>query len=549
MGAFRLPFRTFLLVVLICFADCFRSFSFHHHRPAGSPARMSLSSTMQPSGDCNLANANKYIIISGVERAAYFAELANPLLPGPIFPAGACPLQGTALHAAEDFNPQSVSSDMLTDNSLFVWFSDRLLSEEQETLRKQARLNLMLLPPGGANDDKNLRLVKLLLPKWLLTEQRKAAVVEAGMWSHFLSLTLPDIESNVHLLPELRIGVDAFELRVDFLADRSAHNVHAQLAHLRAACPLPVVYTVRTKGQLGQYPDEDVQGIEELLMEGLRAGVEWIDVEASLPQPLQHKLKQLVQTNLRYQNTRVIGSVHSANPQSESDLEGLFHSASSQGWADIAKVVVGTSSPKDCDAIHRVAESILDIPYIGLCLGKDGERSRVLNKRFTPVTHPLLTEAAPGQLSAQELQKRRQEEGLLAPMQYYLFGKPIQQSLSPKMHNSAFQTLLLPYTYSLAERDNVEEYGSIINSPTFGGASVTIPYKEVIIPDYRDYDRNALSVGAVNTIVPTKNRRMVGYNTDWQGIHTPIERLLQRTKPNLSQHATALVIGAGTVQS
>ena len=52
---------------------------------------------------------------------------------------------------------------------------------------------------------------------------------------------------------------------------------------------------------------------------------------------------------------------------------------------------------------------------------------------------------------------RRVQEGLLIPRQYYLFGTPIKQSLSPAMHNGAFQALLLPHKYSLNEKSDVSK--------------------------------------------------------------------------------------------
>ena len=52
-------------------------------------------------------------------------------------------------------------------------------------------------------------------------------------------------------------------------------------------------------------------------------------------------------------------------------------------------------------------------PYIGLCLGEKGSFSRVLNKRFTPVTHDIIGTAAPGQLSAAKLMEIRETKGMI----------------------------------------------------------------------------------------------------------------------------------------
>jgi len=97
------------------------------------------------------------------------------------------------------------------------------------------------------------------------------------MWTHFLSLTAPQVEDIVPILDKLSVGVDALELRVDLLRDRSVSSIHSQIAALRdnhSSKNLKIVYTVRTIRQIGQYPDDDFEGICNLLKEGLRAGVE-----------------------------------------------------------------------------------------------------------------------------------------------------------------------------------------------------------------------------------------------------------------------------------
>jgi shikimate dehydrogenase len=49
-----------------------------------------------------------------------------------------------------------------------------------------------------------------------------------------------------------------------------------------------------------------------------------------------------------------------------------------------------------------------------------------------------------------------------------------------------------------------------------GGVSVTIPFKEEIIPLIEALDPQAARIGAVNTVV-NRDGRLTGYNTDWLG--------------------------------
>ena len=333
-------------------------------------------------------------------------------------------------------------------------------------------------------------------------------LIDAGEWSHFLSLTYPSIDEALPNLSELRLGIDAFELRVDLLKDHSPISIHRQITLLRDFCPLPIVYTVRTKGQLGNFDLEPSKPIIELLKEGLKAGVEWLDVEACLPIEDIKEIAELVKTKYN-QTTKILGSLHNVNVQSRESLEKMFESCDLFGQADILKVVTGAANEKDCQLIHEVGNSnVFGKPYIGLCLGPEGANSRVLNRRFTPVTHKLMSAAAPGQMTVEELMTARLEQNLIKPKQFYLFGNPIQQSQSPAMHNRAFKTLLLPHIYSLFESNDIEIYNEVLNNKSTGGISVTIPHKETIIP-YLDELRDAAK--AIGSYKIAKRRELIKF--------------------------------------
>ncbi len=104
---------------------------------------------------------------------------------------------------------------------------------------------------------------------------------------------------------------------------------------------------------------------------------------------------------------------------------------------------------------------------------------------------------------------------------YGIIGYPVHHSLSPVIHNTAFHLLGVEAVYkilpvapeelavffrALKEKDN----------PVFG-LNVTVPYKEKVIPYLDSLAPLAQRVGAVNTVVVTKDRRLIGYNTDAPG--------------------------------
>ena len=98
-----------------------------------------------------------------------------------------------------------------------------------------------------------------------------------------------------------------------------------------------------------------------------------------------------------------------------------------------------------------------------------------------------------------------------------VIGNPIEHSLSPAIHNAAFQKLGLNYVY-LAWK--VEAIGEAIRGlralGNFCGASVTIPHKVSAIPFLDHVESTARQIGAINTIVAAKGQ-LTGYNTDATG--------------------------------
>ncbi|MGQ9689368.1 MAG: shikimate dehydrogenase [Desulfobaccales bacterium] len=105
---------------------------------------------------------------------------------------------------------------------------------------------------------------------------------------------------------------------------------------------------------------------------------------------------------------------------------------------------------------------------------------------------------------------------------YGLLGRPVAHSLSPAMHNAAFRELGINAVYvAFPVRDLVLAVGGL-RGLEIGGASVTIPFKEEIIPLLDEIDPQAVKIGAVNTVV-NRDGRLVGYNTDWLGALRALE--------------------------
>lgn len=121
-----------------------------------------------------------------------------------------------------------------------------------------------------------------------------------------------------------------------------------------------------------------------------------------------------------------------------------------------------------------------------------------------------------------------------------VIGDPVEHSLSPIIHNAAFQHLDLDYVY-LAFRVKSEGLrDAILGIRKLGiyGLNVTMPHKITVIPFLDRLDKTAKTVGAVNTIL--NSDELVGYDTDGLGA-------LNALKANGSdpQGVKVVVLGAG----
>lgn len=122
---------------------------------------------------------------------------------------------------------------------------------------------------------------------------------------------------------------------------------------------------------------------------------------------------------------------------------------------------------------------------------------------------------------------------------YGVVGYPLGHSLSPIMHNTAFQVSRLNAVYLAFETKGIDDCLRGMKALGIKGLSVTLPFKSRVIPLLDDVDSQARRIGAVNTIV-NDNGRLKGYNTDGIGILKSLEEEVI----DLSNRK-CLLIGAG----
>ncbi|MFB6211406.1 MAG: shikimate dehydrogenase [Halobacteriales archaeon] len=121
-----------------------------------------------------------------------------------------------------------------------------------------------------------------------------------------------------------------------------------------------------------------------------------------------------------------------------------------------------------------------------------------------------------------------------------LIGNPVGHSLSPPMHEAAYETLDMDARYVTFEPAETDLATALAGADALGitGLNVTIPFKEAVF-DHVAADPMADRIGAVNTIDFTTTPPS-GYNTDAPGVRRAFDH------HDVSLAGTdATVVGAG----
>ena len=120
-----------------------------------------------------------------------------------------------------------------------------------------------------------------------------------------------------------------------------------------------------------------------------------------------------------------------------------------------------------------------------------------------------------------------------------LLGNPVSHSLSPPMHEAAYDELGIDARYVTFEPGNEDLETAIEGARALGieGLNVTIPFKQQVF-DHCDPDDLATRIGAVNTL-DFGEEGVTGHNTDAVGVTRAFEH------HDVPLDGRAVVVGAG----
>jgi 3-dehydroquinate dehydratase/shikimate dehydrogenase len=213
--------------------------------------------------------------------------------------------------------------------------------------------------------------------------------------------------------------------------------------------------------------------------------------------------------------------------------------------ADAYKIVTTARKPSDNVRVLAAAKALPKTRMVVLAMGELGFPTRVLSPVFGGIytyAAPMFAEGtAAGQVSARYLRHLYRVERLGKSAKIYgVIADPVRHSISPAVHNRAFQArrvdaVYLPFLVTPAQ---LRDFFSMADKLPLAGFSVTIPHKQKIIRYLDAVDPLARRIGAVNTVW-RKAGKWRGSNTDAAGVTGPLSRHLRLQK------STVLIVGNG----
>jgi 3-dehydroquinate dehydratase/shikimate dehydrogenase len=326
------------------------------------------------------------------------------------------------------------------------------------------------------------------------------------------------------------------ELRLDYLSKPAL--AFPRIKRLIESHPgMVLTATCRRAASGGKFRGSIASQLD-ILGKAAAAGCQLLDIE--LQTALKCKPEQLKKLRAR---ANLILSFHDfrATKKLDEPLEKLLAFS-----ADYYKIVTTATTLSDNVAMMKFLGREGDRhSLVGMCMGEQGIISRVLAVRagsvFTFAAATPGEETAPGQVAAQELRNVYRIEQLDAATRVYgVAGDPVAHSLSPAIMNAAFRRENVNAVFLALHAKTLKDLLTCIKEIPIHGISVTMPYKEAILPHLDNTDAHTSKVGACNTVVRAQDGKLYGFNTDTSGVIRPLERRL-----NTLEGARILVIGAG----
>ena len=309
---------------------------------------------------------------------------------------------------------------------------------------------------------------------------------------------------------------DIVELRLDCLEPQDVSKAVSHVSNF----PRPIILTFR--------PAEE-GGYRELSREerrlfwttlALRADDVWWDLESDLVHDVSPDW------------SRTIVSHHDFSGVPDLDL---IYDRLAQMPARVVKIAVQAHEIVDCIRVFRLLERAIreGREIIAIAMGNAAIATRILGpSRGAFLTYGSLAEdsaTAPGQVNARALRSLYNIDAIDDETTICgLVGLPVLHSVSPHIHNAAFEREGVNGVYLPLEVSDINSFIRRMVHPltrelgwNLRGLSITAPHKQSVMEHLDWIEPEAAEIGAVNTVVVEKDR-LLGYNTDAAGFIDPL---------------------------
>jgi len=349
-------------------------------------------------------------------------------------------------------------------------------------------------------------------------------------------------------------GVDVVELRLDFLSNGDARDGVSKLVEECEEKKLECIVTYRPEWEGGKYKGDDAFRVKTLA-EAAQLGADFVDLEYKLGQDAIQSFKSAAGDT----KCQIIVSDHNyERTPSTRDLKELVQSIKLCG-ADVVKIATTATCTKDAFRMLQLAkdESSSGQQTIALAMGEKGLPSRLLAPKYGAfLTFGALAagrESAPGQPSLADMtQVYRLKTQKSDTLVFGVIGDPIKHSMSPVIHNAAFDALGVNAVYLPFLVTDIEDFMETFTEFGLSGCSITIPHKEQVAKYCTKVDKVASKIGAINTIVSSggNGSEMIlsASNTDWIAAITAIENKLGG-KESLDGKQVCILGSGGTARA
>jgi 3-dehydroquinate dehydratase/shikimate dehydrogenase len=333
---------------------------------------------------------------------------------------------------------------------------------------------------------------------------------------------------------EADAGETFFEFRLDYL-EHPEHGAKLVRGFLQRHPEGAVLATCRRRANHGRFAGS----LEEqfrVLEAAVKAGAAAVDLEIESAEAAPARAEAF------RPRARLLLSYHNfeGTPALDPVLKRLMRIP-----ADAYKLVTTARKPSDNYRVVALAKSHPRVPLVLMAMGEVGFPSRVLSVAFgglhTYAAPAAAAGTAQGQVAARCLRQLYRLDKLAKTAKVYgVVAHPVEHSLSPAVHNRAFQSRRISAIYLpfLVASTLISDFFRLASELPLAGFSVTIPHKQRVMRHLDTVDCLARRIGAVNTVW-RKAGRWRGTNTDADGVRCPLERRLRLAG------ASVLLVGNG----